>query len=85
MYQAKFKEVKQTVSTIFYSEMSAEYQKARERARRQPDDLTAIIIDGMDQAKTDVPHFIKRDKASVHLARLPVHITGKTMVKLPCS
>ena len=30
----------------------------------------------MDQAKTEVPHFIRRDKGSAHLARLPVHITG---------
>ncbi|XP_071851801.1 uncharacterized protein [Apostichopus japonicus] len=52
------------------------YHLARERARREPHEMTCMIIDGMDQSKTDIPHLIVKDKDSASLARLPVHFTG---------
>ena len=53
-----------------------EYQKAREEAQKNPDELTVLIIDGMDQSKTDIPRMVK-DKDLAHLNRLHVHLTGK--------
>ncbi|PIK43600.1 hypothetical protein BSL78_19541 [Apostichopus japonicus] len=52
------------------------YHLARERARREPHEMTCMIIDGMDQSKTDIPHLIVKDKDSASLARLPVHFTA---------
>ncbi|XP_022100770.1 uncharacterized protein LOC110984676 isoform X3 [Acanthaster planci] len=69
--------MKQHASTVEHERRA--YHTARERARCHPTDQTTIIIDGMDQSKTDVPHLIRRDKATVHLSRLPVHITGVLM------
>ncbi|KAJ8018166.1 hypothetical protein HOLleu_43995 [Holothuria leucospilota] len=52
------------------------YHNARNTARREANEMTTIIIDGMDQTKTNVPHFIVQDKDNAHLAQLPVHFTG---------
>ncbi|KAJ8048727.1 hypothetical protein HOLleu_01158 [Holothuria leucospilota] len=52
------------------------YHNAREKARRDPGEMTCVIIDGMDQSKTDIPHLIVKDKDCASLARLQVHLTG---------
>ncbi|KAJ8043179.1 hypothetical protein HOLleu_10158 [Holothuria leucospilota] len=52
------------------------YHDERDTARREPTELTCMILDGMDQSKTNVPHFIVLDKDNTHLAQLPVHFTG---------
>ncbi|XP_070550483.1 uncharacterized protein [Ptychodera flava] len=54
----------------------AVYHAARERARLEPDELTTIIIDGMDQSKTNIPRFAVKDKDSNTLLQLMTHITG---------
>ena len=48
----------------------------REKAQREPDEYTVLIVDGMDQAKTAVPRMVK-DKDLAKLNRVHVHLTGK--------
>lgn len=36
------------------------YYRRRDIARRRPDRYVSLIIDGMDQAKTYIPHFVGR-------------------------
>ncbi|XP_070534107.1 uncharacterized protein [Ptychodera flava] len=48
----------------------------RERAEREPEEILTIIIDGMDQNKTNLPHLHKEDKSTSNLFRLRTHITG---------
>lgn len=62
---------------MFHRAERKAYHQARERSRREPDEMTCVIIDGMDQSKTGVPHLIVKDKDSANLARLPVHFTGR--------
>lgn len=52
------------------------YHDARLSARQDPTETTCIIIDGMDQSKTSIPHFVVEDKDNANLAKLPVHFTG---------
>ncbi|XP_006821811.1 uncharacterized protein LOC102805396, partial [Saccoglossus kowalevskii] len=52
------------------------YHTAREMAVREPEELTCIIQDGMDQKKTNVPKLSKNDKNTEHLLRVPMHATG---------
>ena len=35
-----------------------------------------MIIDGMDQSKTDIPHIISNPKAMAGAYRLETHVTG---------
>lgn len=40
------------------------------------DDWLTMVIDGMDQAKTNVPRFAKEDKLTASLPKIITHITG---------
>ena len=64
--------------TAIYYKLRAEraaYHLMRERAQREPDLYTVMIVDGMDQSKTNVPQMTK-DKDTASLAKLHVHLTG---------
>lgn len=52
------------------------YHRHREKSRSEPDKYGTIIIDGMDQAKTNLPHLIRESKSSSGLWNLRTHVTG---------
>nr|XP_006821263.1 PREDICTED: uncharacterized protein LOC102800784 [Saccoglossus kowalevskii] len=52
------------------------YHYHREKAEKEPEELLTIIIDGMDQNKTNLPNFMTEDKSSSNLLKLQTHITG---------
>ena len=52
------------------------YHLHREKARAQPDKYITIIIDGMDQSKTNVPAMVQESKSTQNLYRLRTHLTG---------
>ena len=52
------------------------YYNHREKARSEPNKYVTIIIDGMDQSKTNVPHLLHTTKSTQNLWRLRTHLTG---------
>ena len=52
------------------------YHRHREKSRADPDKYGTVIIDGMDQAKTNLPHTRKLSKSTSGLWRLRTHVTG---------
>ncbi len=48
----------------------------REKARSKPSKYLSVIIDGMDQNKTNVPHVTQETKSTQNLWRLRSHLTG---------
>ena len=52
------------------------YHSHREKARNDPEKYMAIIIDGMDQSKTNLPNTSHISKSLSSLWRLRTHITG---------
>ena len=55
------------LSFFFFRHERLDYYKKRELAIKLPNDYLSLIIDGMDQSKTGVPHFRgwSRPKVSV--------------------
>ena len=68
------------IMNYIYRAERKKYYKHRERARNNPIKYTCIIIDGMDQSKTNVPQTIKAAKSTQNLWRLRTHITGEYKV-----
>ena len=54
----------------------SKYQHHREKARSSPDKYMTIIIDGMDQAKTNLPQTSLLAKSLSTLWKLRTHVTG---------
>ena len=52
------------------------YAKHRHKSERNPSKYLSIIIDGMDQEKTNIPHIISKPKLMAGAATLETHITG---------
>ncbi len=52
------------------------YARHRHKADKFPAKYLSIIIDGMDQDKTDVPHIISHPKAMSGAYTLDTHVTG---------
>ncbi|XP_019616724.1 PREDICTED: uncharacterized protein LOC109464227 [Branchiostoma belcheri] len=53
------------------------YYQRREAARQEPDKYLSLIIDGMDQAKTYLPHFVGDKSKDLTTADLmKVHVSG---------
>ncbi|XP_070561780.1 uncharacterized protein [Ptychodera flava] len=52
------------------------YHNTREQARTESDEVMCVIQDGMDQAKTSIPHLVEPDKLTALLARIRLHLTG---------
>ncbi len=61
---------------FFFSAERRKYYKHTEKAKRHPSRYLSIIIDGMDQSKTFVPHFVRVSKSVSSLWKLKTHITG---------
>ena len=55
----------------------------RERAQREPNEYSVLIVDGMDQSKTDVPKVVK-DKDLAPLSKMHVHLTGMYFMNSWC-
>ncbi|XP_061193023.1 uncharacterized protein LOC133201246 [Saccostrea echinata] len=53
------------------------YYKKREAAKRAPTKFLSVIVDGMDQSKSNLPHFVGRTAKAVNSAdQLKTHISG---------
>jgi len=50
--------------------------KHRYKAEKNPKNYLSIIIDGMDQDKTDISHIISQPKAMAGTQTLETHVTG---------
>ena len=44
--------------------------------KNEPEKYLTIIIDGMDQAKTNIPQPVQESKSTNNLWRIRTHITG---------
>ena len=61
------------------------YHHHREKARSEPEKFMTIIVDGMDQQKTNFPNTTTISKSASNLWRLRTHITGAIVhTKAPC-
>ena len=66
------------------------YAKHRHKAEKYPSKYISIIIDGMDQDKTNIPHLISTPKALAGNYTLETHVTGvrvhgrSTMMFIDC-
>lgn len=62
---------------IFYSRRERKkYQQHREKARSSPEKYATLIIDGMDQAKTNLPQTSLLSKSLSTLWKVRTHVTG---------
>lgn len=52
------------------------YYSHREKARSHPEKYLTIILDGMDQNKTNLPQLLQVPKAVQKLGQLRTHLTG---------
>ena len=65
------------VSKHYFNRSEREkYAKHRHKSEKHPGTYLSVIIDGMDQDKTDIPHIITNPKALAGAYRLETHITG---------
>ena len=55
------------------------YYKHAMKARTSKNKYLSLIIDGMDQGKTFLPHFLTTSKSASNIWKLKSHVTGKTM------
>lgn len=69
----------QCVHIEFIRLKRAVYHKVRFMARIEPERFLSMIIDGMDQKKTNLPWIWPVDKAIASLMRIKTHITGVIM------
>ncbi|CAH1248680.1 Hypp8349 [Branchiostoma lanceolatum] len=55
----------------------AVYYQRREVSRKEPDKYLSLIVDGMDQAKTFLPHFVgDKSKDLTTVDQMKVHVSG---------
>ena len=52
------------------------WEKHRKKCEKNPTASLAIIIDGMDQSKTDIPHFVRKPKDANENLFLRIHLVG---------
>ena len=52
------------------------YAKHKRKSKKYPSKYLSLIIDGMDQDKTDIPHIISNPKSMAGAYTLETHITG---------
>ena len=62
--------------SFHFSTERRKYYKHVEKARRNPEQYMSVIIDGMDQSKTFVPHFVRVSKLVSSIWKLRTHVTG---------
>ena len=72
------------VCKLYWTEQK-KYDSHREKSRSSPENYIPIIIDGMDQAKTNLPNAKLIAKSTSALWRLRTHVTGILLhTKAPC-
>ncbi len=59
-----------------YREQRQRYYTNRLAAIDHPKENLSLIIDGMDQNKTNIPHFIRLTKSAQNLWTLRTHLSG---------
>ena len=64
------------LTTFFIRAERQKYYKHTDKSRGEPQKYAKIIIDGMDQSKTNLPHFIQFIKSTQNLWKLRTHLTG---------
>lgn len=69
----------QRLHIVFVREERAVYHKTRFLARSEPERYLSMILDGMDQKKTDLPWVWPLDKATASLQKIKTHVTGVIM------
>ncbi|CAC5388899.1 unnamed protein product [Mytilus coruscus] len=52
------------------------YYKHAHKARQHPDKYMSMIIDGMDQSKTEIPHFLYLSSLTAGMWKLRTHLVG---------
>ena len=52
------------------------YYNHREKARQEPHKYISIIMDGMDQNKTSLPHLTRTNKSAFNMWVMRTHVTG---------
>lgn len=62
--------------TLFFSMEKQKYYKHQSKVKTHPSKYLSIIIDGMDQSKTQIPHFVHASKLTSSMWRLRVHLVG---------
>lgn len=63
-------------STDFCRAQRALYYDHRERAGQEPQKCLSIIIDGMYQNKTNLPHLVRKNKSACSMWVMRTHVTG---------
>ena len=75
----KSKEVEQSEAVVYtffvYREQRRRYHAIRERAETDRS-IMSIILDGMDQNSTNLPHLKRVNKTAANLWHLRTHLTG---------
>ena len=61
---------------IFVCLLRRKYYNHRQKARGEPHNYVTVIIDGMDQNKTNIPHLLHSTKSSQNVWRLRTLLTG---------
>ena len=67
--------------SISFRRERQKYYSEREKSRREPTKYICMIIDGMDQTKTNIPR-VTSSKSNQHLWKLRTHLTGKMTTHL---
>lgn len=62
--------------TLYFSMERQNYYKHQTKAKIHSSKYLSIIIDGMDQSKTQIPHFVHASKFTCSMWRLRVHLVG---------
>lgn len=61
---------------LFFSLERQKYYKHQAKAKSHPEKYMSLIIDGMDQSKTQIPHFVHASKFTASMWKLRVHLVG---------
>lgn len=69
------------ISVDFFRGERKKYYKHQKKAEKRPDKYMSIIIDGMDQAKTHLPHWIQASK----VCPIPSSLSPSPFASLPLS
>lgn len=71
--------------SLYRREENNKYCSHLEKARSSPGKYMTLIIDGMDQAKTNLPYTKLVAKSTSSLWRVPTHVSGVLVhTKAPC-
>lgn len=67
-------------SVIYLYSFSGErkkYYKHQKKAEQRPDKYLSLIIDGMDQSKTHLPHWIQKSKVRISSLDIVIGVEAK--------